>query len=137
LANASRAFELRVIADEQGRLVLHAGGRAFTFGPIQTRWNDPVTPSYQSAPEAGDVVSFTRTLGRLPWLTPFTFSWLGGASPKMKRLIYDRLTWTKASGARLKVLWRGEEWFYPGSGWADTWSTRLTRVQIDGSASQD
>ncbi|HSZ60085.1 MAG TPA: hypothetical protein VK797_30860 [Tepidisphaeraceae bacterium] len=122
--------ELKIITDEQGRLVFRTDERSFTFGPIRTRWNDPRKPQYEFVPEAGDVVSFTREMSRLPWPTPFEISWLGGASPKWKRLVYYRLRWNKSSGSVLEVLWRSEYWFYRRSGWADTWQNRLVRVRI-------
>lgn len=123
-------LEFKIVMDGHRRLVLHAGVRSFTFGPIQKRWNDPAKPEYQFAPETGDVVSFTRTTGRLPWPTPFAYNWLGGSVPKWKRFIYDRLRWTKDSGTVLEVVWRGEEWFYRRSGWADTCNNRLSSVRI-------
>jgi hypothetical protein len=41
-----------------------------------------------------------------------------GRSPSWKRHIYYELRWTKSSGAQLQMLWRYEQFFYPGNGWA-------------------
>jgi hypothetical protein len=122
--------ELKVLTDRQCRLVLRADAHSFTFGPVATWWNDPVKPEYQFVAEAGDVVSFTREISRVPWPTPFEYSILGGSSPKWKKFAYDRLRWRKASGSVLEVVWRSEYWFYRKSGWADNWQRRLTGVSI-------
>ena len=122
--------ELKIILGRQDQLVLRAGDRSFTFGPVQKWWNDPAKPQYQFVPASGDVVSFTREIGRLPWLTPFTFNIMGGSVPKAKRCVYDHLRWTKDSGSALEITWRNEFWWYPRSGWADTCNNRLSRVRI-------
>jgi len=123
-------FELRVLLDAKQRLMLCAGVKSFTLGPVQTRWADPVKPRYQFVQEAGDVVSFSRVISRLPWPTPFTFSWMGVPVPKLKRYAYDRLRWNKPSGARLEIIWRDEYWFYPRTGWTDTYMNRLYSVRV-------
>jgi hypothetical protein len=43
--------------------------------------------------------------------------------------------WKKSSGATLEMLWRYEQYFYPGNGWASGFMTRqgstgLIRVEI-------
>jgi hypothetical protein len=122
--------ELKVLTDRQGRLVLRAGARSFTFGSVEKWWNDPVKPQYQFVAEAGDIVSFTREISRVPWPTPFTYNILCGASPKWKKFAYDRLRWRKESGSVLEVTWRSEYWWYRPTGWADNWQRRLTRVSL-------
>jgi hypothetical protein len=119
-------FELKIILDHE-QLVLFANGHSFTFGPVQKKWPDQ---KYQFTPAPGDIVSFTRDLGSLPWLTPLTFNIMGVPVPKAKRYAYDRLRWTKPNGAILEITWRGEYWFYPRTGWADTYNNRLSRVRI-------
>ena len=84
---------------------------------------------YQFTPAPGDIVSFTRDQSRLPWLTPFTFNIMGVPVPKAKRYAYDRLRWNKPSGAILEITWRGEYWFYPRTGWDDTYNNRLYHVR--------
>jgi hypothetical protein len=124
-------FELKIILSRREQLILRAGDRSFTFGPVRKMWDDPKKPQYQFLPDAGDVVSFTREVGRLPWPTPFTFNILGASVPKWKRCAYDRLRWTKPSGATLEIIWHDEYWFYRGSGWTDTYNNRLTNVNIN------
>jgi hypothetical protein len=123
-------FELNITLDDQGRLVLTADNRSFTLGPIHQKWTAEPKPQYQFSPDPGDAVTFTRDISRLPWLTPFTFNFLGGATPKAKRYAYDRLGWTKPSGATLQITWTNEFWYYPGSGWSDQWNLRLAKVEI-------
>jgi hypothetical protein len=126
----SEEFDLKFTTDLKGRLVLFCGGRTFTFGPVQKMWDDPIRPQYQFFREAGDVVSFTREIGRLPWPTPFTFNLMGVPTPKWKRYAYDRLCWIKPGGAILEITWRDEYWFYRRSGWADVNINRLADVSI-------
>jgi hypothetical protein len=122
--------KIGIVTDRQGRLVICVDRGSFAFGPVQKCWDDMGKPNYEFAPEVGDVVLFTRETGRLAWPTPFSFNLLGGATPKWKRFAYDRLRWSKSSGAVLKVVWRNQEWFYPGPGWVDTYDNRLGRVII-------
>jgi hypothetical protein len=124
------AFELKIVTDAHGRLVLSAGGRPFTLGPVQRMWADPAGPQYEFLPEAGDTVSFTRNAGRLCWPAPFAFSIMGAPVARWHRHAYDRLRWTKGSGARLEMTWRDDQGFYPGSGWADAYTNRLTDIGI-------
>jgi hypothetical protein len=120
-------FNLKLILTRQGQLVLCANAQSFTLGPVQKMWADQ---KYQFTPAPGDIVSFTRDQSRLPWLTPFTFNIMGVSVPKAKRHAYDRLRWTKPSGAILEITWRTEYWWYPSSGWDDTYNNRLFRVAI-------
>jgi len=58
-----------------------------------------------------------------------------GQSPSWKRHTYYEILWKKSSGANLRMLWRYEQFFYPGNGWADGLMTRegstgLIRVEI-------
>jgi hypothetical protein len=39
-------------------------------------------------------------------------------SATWNRHAYFRLGWKKRSGAHAQMLWRYEEWFHPGTGWA-------------------
>jgi len=123
----SRAFQL--ILDSRQRIVLCSDGWAFTLGPVHKMWADPVKPQYLFVPEAGDVVSFTRDVSRLSWATPFAFSILPSYTPKWHRYAYDRLRWTKESGATLEMTWRDQQNLYP-SQWADANNNRLTNVSM-------
>lgn len=101
-------FNGKVGLDRSQRLVLYADGATFTFGPVRTRWGGS---DYLFVPDDGDVVRFTRDVSRLEWHTPFAFSVMGGPLPRRHRYEYDRLRWTKRSGAILEITWRGEQAF--------------------------
>jgi len=47
-----------------------------------------------------------------------------GQSPSWKRHIYQEIRWKKSSGAKLHMLWRYEQFFYPGNGWTSGLITR-------------
>jgi hypothetical protein len=123
-------FELKISTDAHGRLVFSADGRRLTPGPVQKMWPGPVEPQYQFLPQAGDMVWFTRDAGRLCWPTPFPFSIMGGPVATWHRHAYDRLRWTKGSGAVLEMTWRDEQGSYPGSGCTDSYQNRLTNISI-------
>jgi hypothetical protein len=58
-----------------------------------------------------------------------------GQSPSWKRHLYYRLSWKKVSGAKLEMLWRFEQYFYSGDGWASGFmahegSTGLIQVDV-------
>jgi len=128
--HVSGSIPIPVLADSRSRLVLGVGTRWFTLGPIRTMWKDPVQPEYEFVPEPGDEISLIREISRVPWPTPFEFSWLGGASPKWGKFIYNRLRWTKTSNASLEILWVSQMVFYPRSGWFDQNQNFLTRIII-------
>jgi hypothetical protein len=121
---------IKLIPDSQQRVVFRADGRTFTFGPVKTMWDDPVKAQYLFVPEPGDVVSFKRDVSRLHWHIPFAFSIMGGDLPKRHRYAYDRLRWTKNSGAILEITWRDEQGFYAGAGWQDEYNYRLVNISI-------
>jgi hypothetical protein len=120
-----RAAEIAV--DAAGRLTLSAGGKSFVLGArtgnhLTVDTGEPDLPEY--AAEAGDSVSLVIERSRLAWPTPFetNFVGLGGTATTWKRHVYYRLSWVKASGARLSLLWAGEQpydgvnlWRAPGS----------------------
>ena len=118
-------FNGKVGLDRSQRLVLYADGATFTFGPVRKMWGDT---DYLFVPEDGDVVRFTRDVSRLEWHTPFAFSIMGGPPPKRHRYEYDRLRWTKRSGATLELTWRGEQ-AYSGA-WYDQYNNRLTTIRL-------
>lgn len=120
--------------DDRGRLTIRLGARLFVAGPVGCRWLDRDITRLQFAAEPGDSISLARRLGRFPWPTPFKINWLGGATPKWKRFVYDRLTWRKHDGATLEMVWRGHLWFYRNSGWVDMYDTRLHRACVRGGA---
>ena len=116
------------------QLALADRGKVFAFGPVRTEAENLAT-----APPAGDDTSIEIRRSILNWPTPFETNFMTGHSPSWKRHLYYRVHWKKSSGANLEMLWRYEQYFYPGNGWASGFmthqgSTGLIRVDIKESA---
>jgi hypothetical protein len=101
------------------RPALADGGKVFAFGSARTEAENLTT-----VPPAGDDASIQIRRSILIWPTPFDFNFMTGHSPSWKRHLYYRLLWKKPSGANLEMLWRYEQYFYPGDGWASGFMTR-------------
>jgi hypothetical protein len=104
------------------QLALAAGGKVFAFGPLISP-ADSADDHLAATLQAGDDASLTIRRSVLNWPTPFDFNFMTGQSPSWKRHIYYRLLWNKPSGAKLEMLWRYEQYFYPGNGWASGFMT--------------
>ncbi len=112
------------------QLALADRGKVFAFGPVRTEAENLAT-----VPPAGDDASIEIRRSILNWPTPFELNFMTGHSPSWKRHLYYRVRWKKSSGATLEMLWRYEQYFYPGNGWASGFMTRqgftgLIRVEI-------
>jgi len=112
------------------QLALADRGKVFAFGPVRTEAENLAT-----VPPAGDDASIEIRRTILNWPTPFETNFMTGHSPSWKRHLYYRVRWKKSSGANLEMLWRYEQYFYPGNGWASGFmthqgSTGLIRVDI-------
>jgi len=112
------------------QLALADRGKVFAFGPVRTEAENLAT-----VPPAGDDTSIEIRRSILNWPTPFETNFMTGHSPSWKRHLYYRVHWKKSSGANLEMLWRYEQYFYPGNGWASGFMTRqgstgLIRVEI-------
>ena len=112
------------------QLALADRGKVFAFGPVRTEVENLAT-----LPPAGDDTSIEIRRSILNWPTPFETNFMTGHSPSWKRHLYYRVRWKKPSGATLEMLWRYEQYFYPGNGWGSGFMTRqgstgLTRVEI-------
>jgi hypothetical protein len=105
------------------QLALAVGGKVFAFGPLSSP-ADSTDDHLAATLQAGDNASLTIRRSVLNWPTPFDFNFMTGQSPSWKRHIYYRLLWNKPSGAKLEMLWRYEQYFYPGNGWASGFMTR-------------
>ena len=112
------------------QLALADRGKVFAFGPARTEAENLAT-----VPPAGDdaLIEIRRSI--LNWPTPFEVNFMTGNSPSWKRHLYYRVRWKKSSGANLEMLWRYEQFFYPGNGWASGFMTRqgstgLIQVEI-------
>jgi len=112
------------------QLALADRGKVFAFGPVRTEAENLAT-----VPPAGDDTSIEIRRSILNWPTPFDVNFMTGHSPSWKRHLYYRVRWKKSSGATLEMLWRYEQYFYPGNGWASGFMTRqgstgLIQVEI-------
>ena len=112
------------------QLALADRGKVFAFGPVRTEAENLAT-----VPPAGDDASIEIRRSILNWPTPFEVNFMTGHSPSWKRHLYYRVSWKKSSGASLEMLWRYEQFFYPGNGWTSGFMTRkgstgLIRVDI-------
>ena len=111
-------------------LALADRGKVFAFGPVRTEAENLAT-----VPPAGDDASIEIRRSILNWPTPFEVNFMTGHSPSWKRHLYYRVRWKKPSGANLEMLWRYEQFFYPGNGWGSGFMTRegftgLIRIEI-------
>ena len=112
------------------QLALADRGKVFAFGPVRTEAENLAT-----VPPAGDDASIEIRRSILNWPTPFELNFMTGHSPSWKRHLYYRVRWKKSSDATLEMLWRYEQYFYPGNGWASGFMTRqgstgLIQVEI-------
>jgi hypothetical protein len=104
---------------KNGQLGLADSGKVFAFGPPRSE-----AESLATVPPQGDdpFVQIRRSI--LSWPTPFDFNFMTGHSPSWKRHLYYRVLWKKPSGAKLEMLWRYEQYFYPDNGWMGGFMTR-------------
>jgi hypothetical protein len=103
---------------KNGQLALADSGKVFAFGPPRSE-----AESLATAPPAGDDAFIEIRRSILSWPTPFEFNFMTGHSPSWKRHLYYRVLWKKSSGAKLEMLWRYEQYFYPGNGWTSGFMT--------------
>jgi len=115
---------------KDGQLALAASGKVFVFGPPRSEAENlaAVPPTNDDA-----LIAFRRSF--LSWPTLFDLNFMTGHSPSWKRHLYYQVRWHKQNGAKLEMLWRYEQYFYPGDGWAGGFMTRegstgLIRVNI-------
>jgi hypothetical protein len=101
------------------QLALADRGNVFAFGPVRTE-----TEKLATVPPVGDDAFIEIRRSVLSWPTPFEVNFMTGHSPSWKRHLYYRLVWKKPSGANLEMLWRYEQYFYPGNDWASGFMTR-------------
>ena len=119
---------------KDNQFALASGGKVFAFGPLASA-GENTGDRLATVPPAGDGAFIRVRESVLSWPTPFDFNFMTGQSPSWKRHIYYQLVWKKSSGATLEMLWRYEQYFYPGNGWGSGFMTRegftgLIRVDI-------
>jgi hypothetical protein len=127
-------LSLSVGSTKDNQLALATSGKVFPFGPL-TSISENTSERLATVPPPGDQVFLATRHSVLSWPTPFDMNFMTGQSPSWKRNIYYELRWKKSSGAKLQMLWRHEQFFYPGNGWASGFMTRegstgLIRVDI-------
>jgi len=103
--------------DTHDELVLSAGGHSLALGPRAGTLSggDGPIPAFAAGP--GDTTSVTLERSWLSWPTPLEMNFMTGQTPSWRRHLYYRLSWKKAAGARLDMLWRFEQGFDAVNGW--------------------
>jgi len=134
LSDVNPKISLNIGSSKDNQFALASGGKVFGFGPFASTAENA---SYDLAavPQPGDDAAFVTRRSALSWPTPFEFNFMTGQSPSWKRYMYYQLRWKKSSGPELEMLWRYEQYFYPGNGWASGFmiregSTGLVRLEI-------
>jgi len=134
LNDVKPGLSLSVGSTKGNQLALASSGKVFPFGPLKSASED-VAEHLATSPPPGDQALLATRHSVLSWPTPFDLNLMTGQSPSWKRHIYYEIRWRKSSGVTLEMLWRYEQFFYPGKGWASGFMTRedstgLIRVEI-------
>ena len=127
-------MSLSVGSTKDNQLALASNGRVFPFGPLKSPPMNGGEDLATEPPSRDQALVGTRH-GGLSWPTPFDLNFMSGQSPSWKRHIYQEIRWKKSSGAILLMLWRYEQFHYPGNGWSGglmtgEGSTGLVQVDI-------
>src|ERR1044071_1515149 len=109
-------LSLSVGSTKDNQLALATSGKVFPFGPLTSTSEDPAEHLATALPP-GDQAFLATRHSVLNWPTPFDMNLMTGQSPSWKRHIYQEIRWKKSSGAKLQMLWRYEQFFYPSNGW--------------------
>ena len=111
---------LHIGSTKDNQLAVALAAKVFAFGPLRQSEGDTLA----TEAEAGDQATMTMRHSALSWPMQLNFNFMTGHSPSWKRHQYYRLIWTKQSGAKLEMVWRYEQYFYPGDGWTSGLMTR-------------
>jgi len=127
-------LSLSVGSTKDNQLALATSGKVFPFGPLTSTSENTAEHLATSVPP-GDQAFLATRHSSLSWPTPFDMNLMTGQSPSWKRHVYQEIRWKKSSGAKLQMLWRYEQFLYPGNGWTSGLMTRegstgLIRVDI-------
>jgi hypothetical protein len=119
---------------KDGQLALSFDRKVFPFGPVQSASGGSGESLAARRPKSDEAAIAIRH-SALAWPTLLDFNFMTGQSPSWKRHRYYDLTWTKQDGAKLEMVWRYEQYFYPSQGWTSGLMTRegetgLIRVDI-------
>ncbi|MEY2520878.1 MAG: hypothetical protein QOF24_2637 [Verrucomicrobiota bacterium] len=128
-------FPLRIAPDANNKLALTTSGRSFLLGELFSAPPQDSGAAFTVQPEKDDKVLLIVRRSLLSWPTPFDFNFMTGHAPSWKRHYYHELVWKKRSGAKLEMLWRYEQYFYPTDGWTEgnmthEGTTGLIKVEI-------
>ena len=128
-------LSLSIGSTKDNQLALASAGKVFPFGPLKSAPEDNAE-RLATAPPAGDHALIVTRHSVFSWPTPFEINLMTGNSPSWKRHTYYEIRWKKSSGTNLQMLWRYEQFYYPGNGWAGGMmthegSTGLIRIQIN------
>src|SRR5262249_36036 len=134
LKNVGPGVSLSVGSTKCNTLALARSSKVFRFGRL-TSDAENTGDRLTTVRPAGDQAFLATRHSVLSWPTQIDLNFMTGQSPSWKRHIYQQIRWKKSSGANLELLWRYEQSFYPGNGWASGFMTRegstgLIRVDI-------
>jgi len=104
---------------KDGQIALSFSGKVFAFGTPKSEAENLAT-----APPPGDDTSLSIRHSLFGWPTWFDVNFMTGQTPTWRRNTYYQLSWRKPNGAKLEMLWRYEQFFYPGDGWTGGMMTR-------------
>jgi hypothetical protein len=129
------SLSLSVGSTKDNQLALASSGKVFPFGPLKSSASEDTAERLAIAPPPGDHALVATRHSVLSWPTPFDVNLMTGQSPSWKRHTYYEIRWKKSSGENLQMVWRYEQFFYSGNGWANGFMTRegstgLIRVEI-------
>src|SRR5207248_4787626 len=118
---------------KDNQLALSFNGKVFPFGPASGGDN------LAAAVPTDDVALVSIQHSPISWPNFFEINFMTGNSPRWKRHIYQKLIWKKPTGAKLEMLWRYEQYFYPQDRWTEAFMTRpgstgLIRIDISNAA---
>ncbi len=111
-----------ITLNAEGRLVLSGGGKNFVLGirtgnHLPSVSGEPQMPEYAMEPGDRAWLNIERSLLAWPTLFELNVVGMGGTGTTWKRHVYYRLSLVKASGARLTMLWDGEQAYDPVNFW--------------------
>lgn len=127
-------LSLSVGSTKDNQLALASSGKVFPFGPLPST-SENTGERLATVPPSADQAFLAIRHSVLSWPTPLGLNFMTGQSPSWKRHSYQEIRWKKSSGRKLQMLWRYEQFFYPGNGWTSGSMTRegstgLIRVDI-------
>ncbi len=115
---------------KDGFVALSFDGIVFRFAPGM-----PGSDTITTIVPTDDSATVSIQHSALAWPNFFEINFMTGKAPLWKRHIYQRLVWKKLTGAKLEMLWRYEQYFYPEDRWTEAFMTRpgstgLIRINI-------